>query len=171
MARQALFMKKKTLLRSVNERSLKNSKIKEKSKKKHFFKKKEKLSQPFRFPNIFRIITEKYFLGFIVTFILVAMLIIVGLDLYKDIKNQQKIEKERKDVISKIQYWQGVIDKYKDYRDAYFQLAILEYRLKNFDKAKFYLDKSLSLDPNFEKGRTMEKILKGLQIRRKLHPN
>lgn len=148
----------------MKKKTLKNSKIKENSKTKYFLKKKEKLSGPLRFPNIIRIFTEKYFLGFLVTFILVAMLIVVGLDLYKDIKNQQKIEKERKDVISKIQYWQGIIDKYKDYRDAYFQLAVLEYRLKNFDKAKFYLDKSLSLDPNFEKGRTMEKILKNISL-------
>ena len=143
----------------MKKKTLKNSKIKEKSKTKHFFKKKEKLSQPLRFPNIIRIFTEKYFLGFIVSFVLVVVLAIVGLDLYKDIKNQQKIEKERKDVISKIQYWQEVIDKYNDYRDAYFQLAVLEYRLRDFDRAKFYLKKTLELDPNFEKGREFEKIL------------
>lgn len=144
------FMKKKTL---------KNSKIKEKSKTKHFFKKKEKLSQPLRFPNIIRIITEKYFLGLIVSFVLVVILAIVGLDLYKDVLEQKKIEAERKEIISKIEYWQGIVDKYKDYRDAYFQLAILEYRVKNFDKSKFYLDKSLAIDPNFEKGRELEKVL------------
>ncbi len=143
----------------MKKKILKKSKIKEKSKPSHFFKKKEKLSQPLRFPNIFRIITEKYFLGFIVSFALVVILAIVGLDLYKDIKVQQKTEKERKEIISKIKYWQEVIDKYNDYRDAYFQLAILEYRLKNFDKAKSYVNKSLSIDPNFEKGRELEQIL------------
>jgi len=143
----------------MKKKTLGKSKIKEKSKTKHFFKKKEKLSQPFRFPNSIRIFTEKFFLGYIVSFILVVLLIVVGLDLYKDIKDQQTIEKERKDVISKIQYWQGIVDKYKDYRDAYFQLAVLEYRLKNFDKAKAYLSKTLLIDPNFEKGREFEKIL------------
>ena len=143
----------------MKKKTLKNSKIKEKSKAKHFFKRKDMLSAPLQFPNIIRIITEKYFLGFLVTFILVAMLLAVGMDLYKDIKEQQKVEKERKGITSKIKYWQGIANKYKDYRDAYFQLAVLEYRLKNFDRAKFYLYKSLSLDPNFEKGRTMEKIL------------
>ena len=148
----------------MKKKTLKNSKIKSKSSPKHFFKKKEKLSQPFRFPNIIRIFTEKYFLGFIISFILVVLLIVVGLDLYKDIKDQQKIEKERKDVISKIQYWEGIVNKYKDYRDAYFQLALLEYRLKNFDKAKSYVQKTLSIDPNFEKGRELEKILKKKSI-------
>ena len=149
-ARQAFFMKKKTL---------KNSKIKEKSKTKHFLKKKEKLSEPLRFPNIIRIFTERYFLTFLVSFILVIILAIIGLDLYKDVLEQKKIETERKEIISKIQYWQGIVDKYRDYRDAYFQLALLEYRLRDFDRAKFYLKKTLELDPNFEKGRELEKIL------------
>jgi len=143
----------------MKKKALKNSKIKEKSRTKHFFKKKERASAPLRFPNIIRIFTEKYFLGFLISFALVVLLIIVGLDLYKDIKNQQKVEKERTEIISKIQYWQGIVNKYKDYRDAYFQLAILEYRLRDFIKSKFYLDKALAIDPNFEKGRELEKIL------------
>lgn len=147
---KTFFMKKKTLNKS---------KIKSKSKPKHFFKKKEKSYPPLRFPNIIRIFTEKYFLGFFVTFILVAMLLVVGMDLDKDIKVQQKTETERQDIIYKIQYWQGIVNKYKDYRDAYFQLAILEYRLRDFIKSKFYLDKALGIDPNFEKGRELEQIL------------
>ena len=143
----------------MKKKTLKKSKIKSKSKPKHFFKKKEKTSSSLRFPSIIRIFTEKHFLAFFVSFVLVIALIVVGLDLYKDIKDQQKIEKERKDVISKIQYWQGIVNKYKDYRDAYFQLAILEYRLRDFTKSKFYLDKALAIDPNFEKGRELEKIL------------
>lgn len=143
----------------MKKKTLKKSKIKSKSKPKHFFKKKEKLSQPFRFPSIIRIFTDKHFLVTAVSLVLIVAVFIVSLDLYKDVKDQQKIEKERKDVISKIQYWQGIVNKYKDYRDAYFQLAVLEYRLKNFAKAKFYLDKSLSLDPNFEKGRELEATL------------
>ena len=143
----------------MKKKTLKNAKIKEKSKPKHFFKKKDKPSPPLRFPSILRIFTEKYFLATLVSFVLIVIIIVVGLDLYKDIKDQQKIEKERKDVISKIQYWQGIVNKYKDYRDAYFQLAILEYRLRDFTKSKFYLDKALAIDPNFEKGRELEKIL------------
>lgn len=143
----------------MKKKTLKKSKIKSIPKPKHFFKKKERASTPLRFPSITRIFTEKYFLEFLVTFILVAMLLVVGMYLYRDIKVQQKTEKERKEIISKIKYWQEVIDKYNDYRDAYFQLAVLEYRLKNFDKAKSYVNKSLSIDPNFEKGRELEQIL------------
>ncbi|OGH20065.1 MAG: hypothetical protein A3D74_00625 [Candidatus Levybacteria bacterium RIFCSPHIGHO2_02_FULL_37_13] len=144
----------------MEKKIFKKSKIKSKSKQ--FFKKKEKLSRSLQFPNIFRSFTERYFLTLLVSFVLVIILAIVGLDLYKDVLEQKKIETERKETISKIEYWQKIVDKYKDYRDAYFQLAILEYRLKNFDKSKYYLNKVLSIDPNFENGRDMEQILNSL---------
>lgn len=143
----------------MKKKTLKNSKIKEKSKIKYFFKKKDKSSRPFQFPNIFRIITEKYFLGLIVSLVLILILAIMGLDLYRDVLEQKKSETEKKEIISNIEYWQGIVDKYKDFRDAYFQLTILEYRLRNFDKAKSYINKVLSIDPNFEKGRELERIL------------
>lgn|SRR3989338_5930406 len=144
----------------MEKKIFKKSKIKSKSKQ--FFKKKEKLSRSLQFPNIFRSFTERYFLILLVSFVLVIILAIVGLDLYKDVLEQKKIETERKETVSKIEYWQKIVDKYKDYRDAYFQLAILEYRLKNFDKSKYYLNKVLSIDPNFENGRDMEQILNSL---------
>ena len=56
-------------------------------------------------------------------------------------------------------YWQGIVSKYKDYRDGYFQLAVLEYQLGNIQKAKLHLDEVLKLDPNFEKGRELGKVL------------
>ena len=138
---------------------LKRSSNKFKSRPKHFFKKKEKLSQPLKFPNIIRIFTDKFFLASLVSLALLAAFVFVSLNLYNNIKDQQKTDKERKEIIYKIQYWQGIVNEYKDYRDAYFQLAILEYRLKNFDKAKSYLNKTLLIDPNFQKGRELEKIL------------
>lgn len=91
-----------------------------------------------------------------------AMLFLFGVstyDLYSNYQSKKKIDLERQEVISKIGKWEEIINKYKDYRDGYFQLAILEYQLKDFNKAKFYLNKSLALDPNFEKGRELEKIL------------
>jgi len=160
-------MKKKTLLRSVNERSLKNSKIKPKLNAKHFFRHSKKTSSVhkiknkglLKFPRIIRFFTEKYFLTSLISFILVVTIIIVGLDLYRNIKQKEGVDRERQKIISKIQYWQGITNKYKDYRDAYFQLAVLEYRLRDFDKAKFYLKKTLDIDPNFDKGREFERIL------------
>lgn len=82
-----------------------------------------------------------------------------GYDLYNNYQDKKKLDLERQEIISKIEKWKAIVSKYKDYRDGYFQLAILEYRLRDFTKSKLYLDKVLALDPNFEKGRVFEKVL------------
>ncbi|MCL5970930.1 MAG: tetratricopeptide repeat protein [Patescibacteria group bacterium] len=51
------------------------------------------------------------------------------------------------------------MSRYKDYRDGYFRLAILEYQLNDNAKAQEYLDKVMKLDPNFEEGRKFEQFL------------
>lgn len=151
----------------MKKKTLKNSKIRSKPNAKHFFRQSKNTSSVhkikdkkfLKFPSILRFFTEKHFLTSLVSFILVVTIIIVGLDLYRNIRQKEGVDRERQKIISNIHYWQGIINKYKDYRDAYFQLAVLEYRLRDFDKAKFYLDKSLAIDPNFEKGRELEQIL------------
>ena len=79
--------------------------------------------------------------------------------LYDSYKKKQEIDKKRQEIVNNILYWEKVVDKYKDFRDGYFQLAVLEYRIRNFDKSKHYLDKVLALDPNFAQGRKLEEIL------------
>lgn len=86
--------------------------------------------------------------------------ILVGVDLYNTFKAKQLIESERVKIQEKVAFWEDVALKYTDYRDAYFQLAILEYRLGNTVKAQKYLEKTLEIDPNFEEGREFEKLLK-----------
>ncbi len=120
------------------------------------------MSKKREFPKIYRTITERLNSSKIVVlvlFILAVAIIISGLDLYKNLEAKQKIDKERQEIISEINFWQGIASKYKGYRDAYYQLAVLEYRLKDFDKAKFYLEKALALDPNFEEGRRLRRFL------------
>lgn len=130
-----------------------------------------------KLPKIYRFITDCFVASFLksrkhrlkktvkifsLASVGMAMLFLFGVstyDLYSNYQSKKKIDLERQEVISKIGKWEEIINKYKDYRDGYFQLAILEYRLRNFDKAKFYLKKTLDLDPNFEKGRDFEKIL------------
>ena len=68
--------------------------------------------------------------------------------------NNEKIK-----VQNELIFWQKEVGKMPNYRDAYFKLALLNYQLKDFDKANEYLKKTLSLDPNFEKGRELEKLL------------
>lgn len=84
---------------------------------------------------------------------------IVGLDLNKNLLEKQRINQEKEKILSEIKFWQDISQKYKGYRDAYFKLSLLEYQLGNIDKSRTYLKTTFTLDPNFEKGRELEKLL------------
>ena len=88
-----------------------------------------------------------------------VVFVLVGSHLLFSIDKMTKLQNNREEIVLQINYWQKVVVKYKDYRDGYFQLAILEYQLKDIGKAKMYLDEVFKLDPNFEKGRELERIL------------
>lgn len=113
--------------------------------------------KPFKFPNISRIFPV--LLWSWVTFILFLIVILAGVDFYQNYKKNEELLIQREETLERINYWQGVVLKYKDYRDGYFQLAVLEYNLQNFEKAKAHLQKVFELDPNFEEGRELEKLL------------
>ena len=125
----------------------------------------------FEFPNIFRFITEqKYFkkikkhqwrlitAGFVSAIILGAI-VIVGADSYKNYQENKRLSEKRENIETQIKFWQSINQKYPGYRDSYFELALLEYQLKDFDKSREYLKEALKLDPNFKEGRKLENIL------------
>lgn len=124
-----------------------------------------------KFPRFYRFITEqKYFkkikkhqwrlitAGFVSAIILGAI-VIVGVDSYKNYRENKELMEKRKNIENQIEFWQSVNQKYPGFRDSYFQLALLEYQLKDFDKARTYLKEALRLDPNFKSGRKLESIL------------
>lgn len=112
-----------------------------------------------KFPRISRRITDNKVWIIVVSVVIGLAILIVGADLQKNIQNKQNIDKERIKIAKEIEYWEKTIEKYKDFRDAYFQLAVLNYQLGNFEKAKSFLQKTLELDPNFEAARDLEKLL------------
>lgn len=122
-------------------------------------KKQNKVRFP-QFPKFYRTITERlqirrhgllYIVAF-VSLVLFAVVLIVGYQTYLNYQHKQALEQKRQQILSDISFWQGIVEKYPDYRDGYFELALLEYQIKDFAKAKAYTEKSLSIDPNFEKG-------------------
>ncbi len=95
-------------------------------------------------------------------FIVLPLLILTALTILNLKNDQQKKDRamiERQKVMDKITYWQHVADAHKEYRDAYFVLAALEYQVKDFSKAWSYVQKCLVLDPNYQQGRNLEKII------------
>ena len=124
-----------------------------------------------RFPNIYRIITEKirYFLGLrlikyslfgIIIAVLLIMSIQTGLSLSKNYQIFKQREAERDKVLVQLKTWQSIGEKYPNYKDAFLQIAILEYRLKDLTNARYYLNKALLLDPNYNEALSFGKRLK-----------
>lgn len=120
-----------------------------------------------QFPRIYRIIPDsekllriyRLSLKAFVAFIFILAVIVVGLDLQANTQERQTIDLEREKLTKELKYWEDFIAKHQNYRDAYLQASILEYKLGNTSKAKMYVEKGLALDPNSENGRKIEKFL------------
>lgn len=93
----------------------------------------------------------------VLTFILAA--VIIGFDLDANIKAKQNVDSEREKLTNELKFWESFIAEHKDYRDAYFQTSVLEYKLGNTSKSRLLVEKGLSLDPNSEDGRKIEEFL------------
>jgi tetratricopeptide (TPR) repeat protein len=131
-----------------------------------------------QFPNIYRFITER--LSFKLSWhpklsritilvlasasILISLVLVVGIVIFavqtsQDFGQAMQINNQRQDLQGKANFWQSIIDKYDGYKDAYFQKALLEYRLGQIDKAKADNSKALLLDPNFTDAKKLETVL------------
>ncbi len=118
------------------------------------------------FPKIHRFITEWPFVEsaiftkfFLVSFFCSFTLIAILLQFFSLEKNQKQVVQllyQRAELTREISYWKGITDRYKDYRDGFFKIAILEYQLGNIEEAKANLEKALSLDPSFEAGKHLQ---------------
>ena len=120
-----------------------------------------------KYPSNFRTITDptvllKIYRGTLKVFIAViflAAVAIVGLDLDANIKTKQAVDLEREKLTQELVFWESFIKKQENYRDAYFQASVLEYKLGNTSKAKKYIEKGIMLDPNSESGQRLEQLL------------
>ena len=160
--------------------------IKKDPKKKSPAKKAGDSGKMSQFPNIYRRITErgvlqklpkltfslslqpklkKYLVIFTAMAIFVVIIILtVGIaffsvKVYQNYQAITQINVQRQQIQDKINFWQSIADKYEGYKDAYFQMAILDYNLGNFKKAKLENQKALTLDPNFEDAKNLNAVL------------
>ena len=109
------------------------------------------------FPKINRFITERWKL---IMVSLASVVILIGITsqvmlLSQNLKELDKLQKEKIGLVSELSYWQQIVSQYEGYRDAYFRIASLEYQLGQIDEAKKSVEKVLSLDPNFENARVL----------------
>ncbi|MBI2613926.1 MAG: hypothetical protein HYW62_04080 [Candidatus Levybacteria bacterium] len=116
----------------------------------------------FSFPKFNSALLLKIYRGSLKLFIALIFLlavVTVGMDLDTNLKAKKSLDLEREKLTSELLFWESVIEERKNYRDAYFQASILQYRLGNTSKAKMYVEKGLSLDPNSKDGRKLEEFL------------
>lgn len=125
--------------------------------------KKAKPQQVRQLPNNSRFIPEGvdrdeliYFTGI---FCILAAILVVSVDLYRNFNEEKKLTAEKIKTLSDKAFWEYQIEARPDYRDAYFSLALINYKLMNFNEARENLDKSMDLDPNFKEGKDFEEIL------------
>lgn len=71
---------------------------------------------------------------------------------------QKKYLNNPQDIEKIIDFWEKIIIEKPNYRDAYLQLAILNYRIWQNEEAKKYLEKALITDPNFEPALKLKKL-------------
>lgn len=139
-----------------------------------------------QFPNIYRIITENilfqrvskagirllnqskhkkvlmYFLSFVILVLIILLLVgssILIIKLYQQVNLYSSITTKRQNLENKIIFWKSFTQKYDGYKDAYFQIAFLQYQLGNFEKARENNKKALLLDPGFEDAKNLQVLL------------
>lgn len=139
-----------------------------------------------QFPNIYRFITESAlvknskkntfrllnkpklkkplaFFSIILMFLMIMILafgiMLFSFKIYKSAVYYRQISLERQSIQSQINFWQSIRQRYDGYADAYFRIAVLEYRLGNFNQALEYNKKALFLDPNFKDAKKLEVLL------------
>lgn len=63
---------------------------------------------------------------------------------------ERKRQSNPTDIRKLITLWEKITQEKPDYRDGYFQIAVLYYKLGENEKVREYVEKTLLLDPNFE---------------------
>jgi tetratricopeptide (TPR) repeat protein len=131
-----------------------------------------------QFPNIYRFITERMtfrlswrpklskiaFLALASTSIIISVVLVAGIGFfavqtYQNLNQTMQISNQRQDLQGKANFWQAISNQYDGYKDAYFQKALLEYKLGQIDKAKADNQKALLLDPNFTDAKKLATVL------------
>lgn len=132
--------------------------------KKKFYKKPKRKDE--KLPSNYRYIPEQlnadrvvFFVGFLSVLVAISL---ISVDIYSNFEKQKMLTNEKFKVVREISFWENEVRIRSGYRDGYMQLALLNFQLKNFTEAKENLDIALFLDPNFEKGRELERLIDSL---------
>ena len=110
-------------------------------------------------PSISRFFTEWRMIIIVISVFLGLSLLVLGTVYVKSMGDLRDLEKARAGIQKELVFWEKVVEKHTDYRDAFMNVSLLQYQLGDMDGAKKSLEKALALDPNFAKARELQKIL------------
>jgi|SRR6185437_6992614 len=118
------------------------------------------------FPKNIRSITEytfsesqsyviKVILTSIVSIFLLGLIFVQGVATWYTVQQREILAQQRLQLQNEVKYWQGIANKYQGYRDVYFRIAAIQYKLGNVGESQKYVKKALELDPNFPEGHVL----------------
>lgn len=121
------------------------------------------------FPSISRSIPEgfsgkvvrsgNWFLFGVVIGILIVAIVLISWNIQSNMQEKRQLDQNRAKIQGEVNYWREMVNKYPGNRDAYFQLALLEYQLGDTQASSTYINKVKLLDPNFQEAYKLEKVL------------
>lgn len=98
--------------------------------------------------------TKYIFVGAISGALLIAVAL-QSVELRGNMLQANGVAQDRQKLEQEVVYWKQIADTYSGYRDIYYRIATLQYKLGNKEESKKYLQKALELDPNFEEARVL----------------
>ena len=118
------------------------------------------------FPRNHRFITEHSFsknqsytikvvLVSAVSLFLLILIFLQSVTLWYNIRQQEALAQNRTQLQNEVTYWEQVANKYQGYRDVYYRIAALQYKLGDTAESQKYVRKALQLDPNYPEGRVL----------------
>ncbi len=75
--------------------------------------------------------------------------------IWNNVKQQEVLAQQRLELQNEVKYWEGIANKYQGYRDVYYRIAAIQYKLGNITESQKYIKKALELDPNFPQGHVL----------------
>ena len=118
------------------------------------------------FPKNLRLITEftfsqgqsytiKVFLTSVVSLFLLGLIFLQGVSIWYTMQQKELLAEQRLQTENEVRYWESLANKYQGYRDIYYKIGALEYKLGNIPESQKYVKKALELDPNFPEGHVL----------------
>lgn len=104
-----------------------------------------------QFPKNYRTITERTVSSIVIMAVvsLILFITLLATQIFKDYREFERISKERVKLNSNLNSWSSILDRFPGYSDASFNIALTYFQLNNLSKARQYLSKTFSFDPNY----------------------